>query len=159
MHPIPFNQSGQQIYFFTIRLSIFRGRKLHRFLLYVTFLLVTSSISSAFGAVDNGRWLSIGTTKSKTEIFIDPKSIQFFPSKIGRDFPITKVWVLFDYERDLTEKNRESKQQIAIDCEGRTFTVLSVNDFDPQGKITRSKNLATNDYSSNYEPIPPGSIV
>ena len=98
-------------------------------------------------------WINISTNGDSSTIYADPTTIQ----KLGNR---TKMWVLFDYRKAITEsgdKIMSIKKHEEYDCNKSQARLLYLSKH--SGRFTEGKVIYVNDIPNNeWVPIIPGSI-
>jgi hypothetical protein len=112
-------------------------------------ILLLATVSSHAVA----EWINISTNGKGSAIYADPTTIQ---KSGGR----TKMWVLFDYRKAITEsgdKIMSVKKHEEYDCNKSQARLLYLSKY--SGRFTEGKVVYVNDIPYNeWIPVVPGSI-
>ena len=94
-------------------------------------------------------WEEIGGNDSGTVFFVDRSSIRAVGNKM-------QVWVMFDYSKNRTKKERSTKELWKFDCNNQKSFTASWTNYSPDG--TAIKSDAPMEYEFKYEPVVPGTF-
>jgi hypothetical protein len=96
-------------------------------------------------------WVRYSTDRQGSIYYYDSESLRESGSNIVR------IWIRIDYSNNRSERAREAKHLISLNCAESTFALLSYITYDAQGNITSSRNIPS--YAIQYSPIIPESIA
>ena len=113
-------------------------------------ILLLATVSSHAVA----EWINISTNGKGSTIYADPSTIQKSGSR-------TKMWVLFDYRKAITEsgdKIMSVKKHEEYDCNKSQARLLYLSKY--SGRFTEGKVVYVNDIPNNeWMPIVPGGSI
>lgn len=98
---------------------------------------------------DPEEWMYVATSRSGTTRTIRAKD-QSQISTTGR------VWVKDDHTKDATERARETRTLMEIDCRNETLKVMSMVAYDRNGATIKSLNVPL--WEQRSQPIVPQSM-
>jgi hypothetical protein len=103
-------------------------------------------------------WQQVATGTDLTVALIDTSSVKHKPPiAIRRPFPVTQVWVKFDYTLVKKQPLRSRLALKSFNCEDRTSATLSMTGYRPDGSA--AGGFTEEDYDFEYEPVTPDSIM
>lgn len=70
---------------------------------------------------------------------------------------IRKLWVFIDHSKDATQKARESRMRVSVNCADKSYAILAIISYAPDGKII--SNDSASDISSNYSAVIPETMA
>lgn len=88
--------------------------------------LAVVPIAPAYAA----NWVYVTTSRSNAVYYYDSDTIRRSGNQVT-------VWEKYDWSRDKTAKQRETKARYRYDCAERTNTLLEIVDYFPDGKIEK----------------------
>jgi hypothetical protein len=93
-------------------------------------------------------WVYVTTHNNGADYYYDSDTIQRSGNQVT-------VWRKLDHSRNKTVKYREEKSQYRYDCSRRTYTLLNIIIYYPDGKV---ESFTWKTHEQEIEPIAPETV-
>jgi hypothetical protein len=94
----------------------------------INMLVAATALVMAAAPAFAANWVYVTTHANGADYYYDSDTIQRSGSQVT-------VWRKLDHSRNKTVKYREEKSQYRYDCSRRTYTLLNIITYYPDGKV------------------------